>query len=202
MIAVTFTHNNSTYLTKWEKYYGQYMDLEIINVDEHIRHDWGATVKNLNNTQHLLDEHKIILYADVDEFIVPNPLKYKDLGEYLEGVEENKRATGFNIIEREGDLKLDLSKPVLSQRKYWQRDPIYDKTVIITKPTRFYNNHHSENEPKPDSDLVLMHLRDADIQSAIDRLKSLGRSFNNQDLEERIRQSNLIPTPWNEILCI
>lgn len=202
MIAVTFTHNNSTYLSKWKDYYGQFMDLEIINVDEHIRHDWGATVKNLNNTQHLLDEHKIILYADVDEFIIPNPLKYKDLGEYLEGVEENKRATGFNIIEREGDLKLDLSKPVLSQRKYWQRDPIYDKTVIITKPTRFYNNHHSENEPRPDSDLVLMHLRDADIQSAIDRLKSLGRTFNSQDLEERIRQSNLIPKPWNEILCI
>jgi len=201
-IAVTFTIENSTYTDLWKKYYGKFFDkLELVDTGELLKHDWGATTKLLNDMQEeLLRDYDLILFADVDEIIVPDPDVYKDLGEYLDRMSQpSARCTGYNVVEMDGDADLDLSKPILSQRSMWSRDEMYDKTIAITKPTVYLNNHHTAGEVAPDPNLVMLHLRDADIKRAKERLKTLGRELNVGDLTYRRSIAKLIPEKWRII---
>jgi len=200
-IAVTFTIDNSTYTDLWTKYYEQFVDeLKIINVNESLKHDWGATSKNLNEVQaELFKDFGLIVFVDMDEILVPDPEKYTNLRDYLDKVDGTKRCTGYHVMEMPGEGVLDMSRQITSQRTKWLHDPMYDKTVIITKPTVYLNNHHSEGEPQPDSDLVMFHLRDADIASARGRAESLGRTFDMNELEYRRSRVVDIPEKWRVI---
>lgn len=197
MIAVTFEHDYSDYSKLWRDYYSRFMDIKVVKIGDMLRSDWGATTKLLNSTQEeLFKDHDLILYADVDEILIPNPDKYKDLGEYLKTVKGVVRCTGYNVMEMESDAQLDTAKPILSQRKYWSRDDLYDKFVIITTPQVYLNNHHIQNEVPSDSDLIMFHLRDSDIKGAKDRNKKLGVNYDQQALEERRRRAVLIPNVY------
>jgi len=199
-VAVTFVIDHSTYSDFWREYYGRFFDeVRMLNVNESLKHDWGATTHNLNAVQEdLFKEYDLILFADVDEILVPDPEKFADLGEYLDSKWEcgSVRCKGYHIIEKPTDLPLDINKPITEQRQVWLHDPMYDKTVIITKPTVYLNNHHTQGEPEPSEDLVMFHLRDADIQSAKDRVSSLGRTFDTGELEYRRSRAIEIPQKW------
>lgn len=201
-VAVTFTHNHSTYTDLWTSYYSRFFDsLRFIDIDGPIRNDWGATTRNLNEEQEgLFKGYNLILFADVDEFVVPDPEKYKDLGEYLDKVEEDVvRCVGYNVIQMD-EPELDLTQPIMKQRSYWSHDPMYNKYVILTKPQVFLNNHNIQNSKEQDSDLFMLHLRDADIKSAVERCEALGRTFDMNEFEKRKATAQPIPNKWKEVL--
>ena len=196
-IAVTFEHDFSDYAKLWRDYYSQFMDIKIIKIGDMLRNDWGATTKLLNSTQEeLFKKYDLILYADVDEILIPDPEHYRDLGEYLTTVKGVARCTGYNVVELEGDKPLELDKPILTQRGNWIRDKLYDKFVILTEPQHFLNNHHISNEVPCDPNLVMFHLRDSDIARAKERNKKLGVTFNQQDLDSRRQNTTKIPDKW------
>lgn len=202
-VAVTFEHKYSTYSKLWGDYYGKYVDnLLIIDTGESLVHDWNATTQTMNEVQdELFNQYDIILFADVDEFLIPDPDKYKDLGEYLDGVQDGVvRATGYNVMEMPGDKPLDFTKPVLEQRSKWSYDQMYSKYVILMSPQTYTSNHEIVKGVKPDSGLVLFHLRDADITSARERLKGLGRTLSEGDLKYRQSVATDIPNKWQELL--
>jgi hypothetical protein len=198
-IAVTFEHNHSDLSDIWENYYSQFMDTEKIPIGDILRNNWAATVGLLNSTQpRLFANYDLILYADVDEIVIPNPDKYKDLGEYLEQVDQPVvRCLGYNVIQLEGEEPIDLTKPILSQRKNWSRDKMYDKFVIITKPQHYTSNHHIENPVPVDPDLFMLHLRDIDIDMAKARNTKVGANFDTENV--KYRRSIAEPIPDNLI---
>lgn len=191
-IAVTFEHNHSDLSDKWENYYSQFMDTRKVPIGDILRSNWGATYPLLNSLQpELFREYDLILYADIDEIIIPID---KDLGEYIEQVDQPVvRCVGYNVIQLEGEEPIDLSKPILQQRKHWSRDKMYDKFVIITKPQHYTSNHHIENPVPADPNLVMLHLRDIDIDMAIKRNSKIGANFDKANVEYRRSIAEPIP---------
>jgi len=194
-IAVTFEHNHSDLSDIWENYYSQFMETRKVPIGDMLRGDWGATTRLLNGLQQeLFAEYDLILFADVDEIIVPDPDKYKDLGEYLEQVDQDVvRSIGYNIIQMEGEDPIDLSKPILDQRTHWSRDNLYDKYNILTRPQHYTSNHHIEKEQPVDPDLYLLHLRDIDIDMAKKRNAKIGAAFDNEHVNYRRSIATEIP---------
>jgi hypothetical protein len=185
----------------WTNYYNQFADTQIVDTGDALAQNWGATVKWLNAMQQdLFKSYDTIIFADMDEILVPDPDKYKDLGEYIKNVDKSViRATGYNIIELPNQEPIDFTKPIIKQRDHWQRDTLYDKYVILKEPQHYTSNHTINNSQAPEEDLVLYHLRDADPTSARERLKAIGRNLNEQDLEYRQSQAVKIPKKWRII---
>lgn len=195
-IAVTFEHNHSDLSDIWENYYSQYLDTRKVQIGDLLRGNWAGTVKLLNGLQQeLFAEYDLILFADVDEIIIPID---KDLGEYLDEVTEPVvRCVGYNVIQMKGEPPIDLTKPILKQRKHWSRDKMYDKYVIITEPQHYTSNHHIENPVPSDPNLIMLHLRDIDIDLAKNRNSKIGANFDEENV--KYRRSIAEPIPDNII---
>ena len=198
-IAVTFEHDHSDLSDIWEGYYSQYLDTRKVKIGDILRNDWAGTVPLLNGLQQeLFAKYDLILFADVDEIIVP--LK-EDLGKYLDKVDSPVvRCVGYNVIQMEGEPPIDLTKPILEQRKHWSRDKMYDKYVILTKPQHYTSNHHIQNEVPSDPNLVMLHLRDIDIDLARNRNAKIGANFDIKDVERRRSIATKIPEKFNGII--
>jgi hypothetical protein len=183
-IAVTFEHDHSDLTKVWQDYYSQYLDTRVVKIGDMLRHDWGATYPLLNSLQpELFTDYELILFADIDEIIVP---KDKTLGEYLDEVNQDVvRCVGYNVIQMPDEPPIDLTKPILDQRKYWSRDEMYDKFVIITKPQTYTSNHHIINPVPADPNLTMLHLRDIDIDMARNRNNKVGVNFDEKHVNYR-----------------
>lgn len=202
-VVVTFAHDNSTYTKLWQRYYKNHFDrLIIVKTGDALKTDWNATTHMINDIQHdLLKYYDLVCFTDMDEFLIPDPDKYKSLDEYLDTVKDPVvRCTGYNVMQTAKEKQLDLTKPILAQRKYWSPDELYNKYVILTKPQVYTSNHTIQNPTEPDPDLVMFHLRDADLDSARERLQSLGRELNEDDLKYRLSIKEIIPNKWKELL--
>jgi len=113
-----------------------------------------------------LKEYDLVMFADCDEFVVPNPERYKDLSDYLDGWKYDIAHTfGQGVMEMPDDDPFDHSLLVTQQRKYWYRDRNYDKPIITRTPVKYrYGFHKCDTRVShPDHDLILFHLRDADF---------------------------------------
>jgi len=198
-IAVTFEHDHSDLSDIWEDYYSQYLDTRKVKIGDILRNDWGGTVPLLNGLQQeLFAEYDLILFADVDEIVVP--LK-ENLGKYLDKVDTPVvRCTGYNVIQMEGEPPIDLTKPILKQRSYWSRDKMYDKYVILTKPQHYTSNHHITNPVPPDPSLIMLHLRDIDIDLARNRNAKIGANFDMENVKYRRDKATKIPKELNDII--
>lgn len=198
-VIITFEHDSSTYSGLWREYYSKFFDeVKVVDINDVIREDWAATysIMNLLQEEYFM-KYDMIVYADIDEFLIPDPDKYKDLGDYLDQVREDVvRCTGYNVIQSEQEDELDFSKPILKQRKYWGHDEFYDKYVVLTRPQVYISNHSIDNPRVPVSDLVMVHLRDADIKTAKQRSESLGREYDMNSLKRRREDLTLIPDKY------
>ena len=201
-IAVTFEHDHSDLSKIWKDYYSKYLDTKIVKIGDMLRHDWSATTNLLNSLQpELFKDYDLILFADVDEIIVPNLDKYKNLGDYLDRVTQDViRCVGYNVIQMEGEPPIDLTKPILDQRDYWSRDQMYDKYVIITEPQQYISNHDIVNTKQPNPDLVMLHLRDIDIDMAKSRNTKIGAAFDDNNVAVRRSIATEIPKMYRGII--
>jgi len=154
-----------------------------------------------------LENYDVVMLVDGDEFVIPNPERYRDLGDYLGRFEgELVRTHGFGVIEMPDDQPLDHSGKILDQRKYWYHDPYYDKP-ILTRVHVIYNYgfHKCNRDAEIDPDLVMFHLRDSDLVNldkfAPDRNP---KRFTNipgvPDYDERIAITEPIPEKWTGLL--
>ena len=202
-ILVSFTHDKSTYHEVWNKYYSQFFDdIRIHNIGDRLRADWGANAGIMNQLQpDLFKECDLLMYVDMDEIVIPDPRKYENLGTYISTVTEPViRCKGFNVIQMPEDDQLDLSKPILKQRQFYSRDELYDKHVIMTEKQQFLNPHHIVNKIEPDKDLIMFHLRDADLKTMKIRCEAMGRRFNSDEFLERRRKVREIPNRYLNLI--
>jgi hypothetical protein len=186
----------------WKKYYGGLFGVENLHIigsiatDEYLNIFEGANFHELGSTTHgdnayiikrvmqlqyeLLQSYETVVFADSDEFIVPDPDKYRNLKEFLElNNDIYFKVQGWNVvhlINQEPNINLDL--PIISQRKYWYKNGSEfgggeSKMLIIRKPHVSYiaGMHWSEPSVIEHSDLFNFHLREFDYKITADRLE-------------------------------
>jgi len=196
---MTMVREEQFYLPRWLAYYRQHADslsdLFVIHhlpagaVDDcmaclpaevvRVVHDypeWDSTRWNVlvqKHYQHLLQLYEVVVFTDVDEFLVARCAgglrAYID--EFVKSSGEfNRRCTGIDMVQDiDGTEPLPYSEQngtILQQRRCGQRVQLYDKPMMTRQPFRFAIGFHDimpdhmnrKLETRVDPDLVLLHL--------------------------------------------
>ena len=114
-------------------------------------------------------KYEYVVLAEIDDFFFVEPGKYDSLRDYLIKLKENKkpyaRATGFELVHQpDKEPDINWNKKILSQRKYWMRYGMWDKTYISSEYLRWCEGYHfvHNNYDPPDPNLILCHLKRVD----------------------------------------
>ena len=193
----TIARNEKYYLPVWLNYYAKYFNYNDMYVLDHQSSDgstdnlpchkeiienekyadvrWMVNIAQKRQVE-LLKNYNTVLFVHVDEIIVPNLTKYDDLGDYIDKFDKDVvKCNGKHIIEVAGEKPLDLSKPILSQRKYWYRRKKYntfDKPLLSKIPLLWTLGWHEAKGDFPlDEDLYLVHLHQADYNQCVESHK-------------------------------
>jgi Glycosyl transferase family 2 len=195
--AFTIIQNEPRFLPLWLDYYSRHFaasDLYVLdhgttdgstegldgscNVvkvhrDRSFDHAWLAgTVEDFQ--AFLLRSYDVVLFAEADEFVVPDPWRYPDLGAYIDQLDgPAATCTGFNVVHYPEEPPLRFDQPVLRQRRYWHPAPRwYSKRLLSKVPLLWHFGFHDElNAPtiEPDPDLYLVHLHRVDYEYCLSR---------------------------------
>lgn len=187
----TIVKNEKFFIKLWYNYYSQYFesdDIYILNHDsiDGSLNDINANIINIHNEflfDHvwlreqvksfqvkLLEQYDIVVFSEVDEFIVPINCSLK---EYLINFKDDYvTCTGYNLCH--SDINYDSTKKVLDQKDRFVKDNRWsNKTLISRIPLEwnngFHNMHNMAN--KEDSNLLMLHLHYFDYNVFIERAK-------------------------------
>lgn len=122
----------------------------------------------------LLQRYDRVVFAEVDEFLCPDPHVWPTLKDYLKSNNDViVTATGYDILGTWDAPPLDPGMPVMSQRG-WKRNDKYSKTLIASVPLSWEVGFHAVQPPVTcrDPDLYLFHLHYCDKDVAWNRLVS------------------------------
>jgi hypothetical protein len=133
-------------------------------------HDWMLSVVTRFHA-FLTASYERVIFTEIDEFLVPDPAKYKHLGAYLAEVKE-ARATGVEILHVRSEANLRWDDRWFEQRSQWTRSLIYSKTLIVTRTPKWCPGFHAVADApilEPDPNLYLVHAHRMDFGEAIER---------------------------------
>jgi hypothetical protein len=148
----------------------------------------------------LLRSYAVVLFAEVDEFVVADPRHYAGLGAYIDAMPgPAARCVGFNVVHQPDEPPLRFDAPLLAQRRSWHASLDYSKRLISRVPLRwsdgFHHEHTAPDDP-PDPDLMLVHLHRVDYDWCLDRHRaSAARDWNAADVVHRRGSQNRIFEP-------
>lgn len=197
----TIVKNEPRFLPLWLDYYGRHFDPSDIYVLDHGTTD-GST-EGLEGTCEIVDVHRevsfdhawlkgtvedfqafllrsydAVLFAEADEFVVPDPARYSGLGSYIEQLRAPAATcTGYTVIHYPDDEPpLDFDQPLLRQRSYWHpARRWYSKRLLARIPLTWTYGFHDELNARsiePDADLYLIHLHRIDYDYCLARHKA------------------------------
>lgn len=186
MCVFTIVQNDPWMAFRWYNYYRNYFYGQDMYIHDHLLDDKGCTgnLRDLCNTiplahdlsfdhdwltatvckiqTELLQEYDKVLFAEIDEFVAPDPDKYDGLTDYIRKFDgDYVRTMGMNVIAvNEPPLDRDAFS-ILGQRSYWVHHFLFDKPILTTRPLEYeVGFHHVPNtEPVIDPDLKLIHLK-------------------------------------------
>lgn len=133
--------------------------------------------------QELLERYAVVVFAESDEFLIPNEHHYVDLLDYcrqfLHTPKPFVRAVGWNIVHQIDDEPPILRTPgakLLEHRNSMWKIPIYDKTLITKVPMsyqrgfhNFYINDQRATVWPREDDLSLLHAWRIDLDEYCNR---------------------------------
>jgi hypothetical protein len=183
----------------WDRHYRPHFDhVEIVKLGASYSVSFSYMTQLINQTiDDLSKKCELIVCADTDEILVPDPEKYKDLGDYLDRCEgEVIRCVGYDVLETVGQKSIDINEKVTDTRTEWYRNRLYDKPVIMRKRIMYTPGQHFCNTSNvQDKDLYMLHLRYADLQSLLMRRGNM--KFDDYLKEQRGAEP--IPEKWRVI---
>jgi hypothetical protein len=198
---LTKYYSQSLYYPLFMQYYGRYFDAVehcILDSQPNSR-DYKYEIDMINDAlNNAIKKYDLVVIADLDEIIVPDPDKYKDLGDYLDKFDKRGALViGYNVVGMPGDAPLDITRKITDQRNYWERENVYDKPMITRIPMTLYLGCHGCNQKMiHDEDLRLFHLRDADVEQLANH-SGMKRTDRYMDaFKLRQIQAELIPEKW------
>lgn len=147
------------------------------------RCDFQLAVDRVRDTlSYLLTKYDKVVFAEIDEFIGCS----QGLAHYIDNWDGIVQVTnGFNVTQRLGqESPIDISRPILAQRRWWWPDKLYCKPLLTTVPLTYlwgFHRCHQYEWQEPDPNLYLIHLRQMDYDIALHR--NLERQKNEVDSE-------------------
>lgn len=122
----------------------------------------------------LLESYDVVIYTDVDEFLVPDPARHADLRSYLAARPAVPVIAGLalNVTHLDAiEPPLSPERPVLAQRRFAKFIPGMCKPSIKRTPDRWIRSGHGIQAPYAvDPELFMFHLKFADL----DHLRKVG----------------------------
>lgn len=186
--------DGTPYLPIWYNYYSKHFDPQDIyflsfGTPKEVRKAYNcnfigasSSIHNLPHSNNLGNEFKNELlkkydwvgYADLDE-ILYYPEGFDSLLDQHNDL-NFLTTTGYDIVQvRSEESKLDLTKPILTQRNYWYYYFQLNKPAFLSKPLTWGLGHHGLYEPEwsqcksaPNrvENFLLVHLHKADYDIA------------------------------------
>lgn len=210
----TIVKNEAARLPAWLNYYGKHFAASDIYVldnasddgstlglpvhvverssDSYFDHQW--LVNAIQNFQkHLLEEkgYKLVLFAEVDELVVPDPHVFPGgLAQYLnEFGGKGARVTAFEVLhDYENEPAIDDDMPVLLQRRHFPRNRLYDKPLLTRVPINYtfgFHNCADACDAPRDASLFLFHLHHVDFERCVRFAEwKASQSFKKEDVEK------------------
>ena len=113
----------------------------------------------------LLTTYDVVIRCDVDEFLIPDLRKYRTLREYINRLDyPYVTAYGVDVFEKEGDIPLDMERPILvSQRSHGIVTSTLHKTSITTIPLEWSSGFHGATAIPVFNFLYIFHMKFADV---------------------------------------
>lgn len=207
--AITMARNDTFFLSRWIKYYGEQIGTENLYIyldgtDQEIPENAGAAhITKLPHTDmsrsagdkyrigkmsdlasKLLDEYDIVIGCDCDEFLMVDPALKTSLSEYLSNKKIHTTLSGLGLdIGQHMTLEnpLDTNRTFLSQRSYALLSTRYTKPVVINRPVRWGSGFHSINGHNfhIDKNLYLLHFGAVDMDMLLSKAASRGPDWVN-----------------------
>ncbi|MDG6093781.1 glycosyltransferase family 2 protein [Acetobacter sp. AN02] len=194
LAVVTMVYNEPEFLPVWRRHYGRQAGEAQCYVVDHGSTD-GSTwlLGGMNRVRiprspqddtrrtdflsefcgSLLQWYDAVIYVDVDELLVADPLRFPDLISYARAMEPGSVSTaaGFDVIHNpDSELPIDWGRPVSLQRRFLRFTSSMCKPVLIRRPVRWAPGFHCIDAVPSFDDLRLFHLRYADLDSGLERL--------------------------------
>jgi hypothetical protein len=192
--VITIVRDEADLLPIWLRYYSRFFDADDIYVLDHDTVDGSTSgpgfhripvshptfdvawlLEQVRGLQHELSRrYDVVVVCDVDEIIAPDPASSApDLGVYLDRFDEEfVSCLGYEVLHRpDREPPIDLSKPLLAQRGWWFRNPIYVKPLIASVPMEWVPGLHRrlDGENNYDPELRLIHLHRLDVERCFER---------------------------------
>lgn len=183
--------NEYFFIPYWQNYYGKLVGLEnlyaigdlnndssmklfdksvnLINYSPEVHANFEEHVQLVLQWQRqLLASYDVVVFAEADQYFIPNPYKYNDLIDYLSNNGDPYiKVCGYNVIHMiESEPVFDPKKGILSQRNFWYRFPLEDKLFVVRQPVQSYTwGFHVNTVPDvpADPDLFNVHMHSCDF---------------------------------------
>lgn len=194
--AFTIVKDEKEFLPLWVNYYKNHVDhLYVLNhdtIDDSIKnlpsfvkvidvhneyvfsHNWlNKTVKDFQTE--LLKQYDIVLFAEVDEFLVPKEGSLKDyIKEFRESDDLFRRSLGITLIDNGQFNKYNC---ILTQKTSGFYEPVFNKTLLSKISLDWDIGFHTiRMDNLVDDNLYLIHLhyfdKDIYINRALSRIKT------------------------------
>jgi hypothetical protein len=127
----------------------------------------------------LLHSYDAVLFADADEFVVPDPDKYDGLSDYVsrQGKAAAVGVVGLNVVHLAGEPALAPGRPMLEQRPFAKFLPLMCKpSLVFSAPEWRWASHGIMTPYDIDRDLLMFHMKFVDrqlLQETSDRRKAM-----------------------------
>ena len=242
----TLVRNEKEFLPLWIRYYSRHVAIDDMWILYHLTDDNSTDAANLPPGIHVQKVYadgsyylrrrveifaayllrlgyKCYVYSDVDEFLVPDPLLYKNgLREYLEKFVQSplnySRALGKHMVHFSSGLNpeppFSWEHSVFSQRHFWIDDNQFSKTLVskicLTYLAGFHRaytfNMGVVKISEIDNNLILLHLKTVDLEHCIKRERFKYETLFNNDkvgkgdfrLYSNVEFGNII---WHKSKC-
>lgn len=193
--AMVRVHADKVMLKLWLKYYSRFFDdIHVLGCEtpggtfDELAKEFQFGLTIIPNHIHSMTAHEIVfktqryclengsewfLYADLDEFVVADPDKYKDLGDFMDrSLDKQTYCVGYNVLQAPSEGPLNYEEPILRQRSIWNHDPSgsYNKPALSRVPTEWVEGFHMHQgelvdfcKELKDTGLYLLHFKWADL---------------------------------------
>lgn len=191
--VITFTYNEAVNLPIWLRYYGANFGepnlfiadrgsddgsidtigaANLLRLPRNAFDEYQKTDFMSSFHRSLLNFYDAVIITDCDEILVADPLKYPSLRQYMEATtHEHVSGIGLEVLHIiNAELPIDLSRPILSQRRYANFYSAGCKCLISRVPMTWLPGFHSCNRsPIIDPDLFMFHTKLMDYGIAMRR---------------------------------
>ena len=207
--AITMARNDTFFLSRWIKYYGDQIGTENLYIyldgtDQETPPNAGAAqITKLPHTDmsrsagdkyrigkisdlanELLKTYDIVIGCDCDEFLMVDPALNISLADYLSNKKINTTLSGLGLDVGQHmthEKPLDTSKPFLAQRAHALLSTRYTKPVVINRPVRWGSGFHSINGHNFHiaPNLYLLHFGAVDMDMLVAKASARGTDWIN-----------------------